>query len=68
MSDDNRIRTGDFVRPKKGGPTMIVRGPKPDDRVQCEWFGEGNELCTGSFARDELEPAIRQTRGASHAA
>ena len=59
MSDEIKIKTGDVVRLKSGGPPMtageMTAGGIYQDRVECLWF-ESSILMRGGFPVDALEP------------
>lgn len=54
MSDEIKIKTGDVVQLKSGGPPMTA-GEIYQDRVECLWF-ESSILMRGGFPVDTLEP------------
>ncbi len=57
-----KLKNGDLVRLKSGGPTMTVsqamldalaEGLAGDKRIRCQWFA-GGKLQSGMFAAETL--------------
>ena len=52
MSED-KIKQGDVVKLKSGGPEMTVNFIFTDDQCQCAWF-QADVMITGKFSPDAL--------------
>ena len=50
---------GDLVALKSGGPLMTVEEIQVGGEVVCSWFRGDNELTTGQFVAEALEPSTR---------
>ena len=55
-----KIKVGDLVELKSGGPKMTVKeiGPFGRNEILCQWFG-GKKLEQGFFHPDSLKPAAQ---------
>jgi uncharacterized protein YodC (DUF2158 family) len=51
-----KVKEGDVVRLKSGGPRMTVTMVMSKKVVVCQWF-EGTKLRGGHFHPDALDPA-----------
>jgi uncharacterized protein YodC (DUF2158 family) len=52
--EEQEFSAGQLVSLKSGGPVMTVSGIE-NECVTCQWFGEGDEIRTGSFGPELLE-------------
>lgn len=55
LAEVEDFQPGQLVSLKSGGPVMTVSGIE-NGMVACQWFGEGDEIQTGSFGLEMLEP------------
>jgi uncharacterized protein YodC (DUF2158 family) len=53
---EQKIKSGDRVKLKSGGPTMTVSSAL-NDKIECSWFNEGT-IQHGSFSPDTLKTFI----------
>ncbi len=55
--EEMKLRTGDLVRLRSGGPLMTVQDYSAETfLVVCEWF-DGDSYITGQFLEETLEAA-----------
>jgi uncharacterized protein YodC (DUF2158 family) len=61
--EKDKIKRGDTVRLKSGGPIMTVGGAGIGGEYECDWF-YGEELRHGNFYPEQLEPVEMEEQGA----
>jgi uncharacterized protein YodC (DUF2158 family) len=62
--DDVRLKRGDIVKLRSGGPLMTVDYVNVRT-LHCSWF-EGTQLLTGQFDRDTLKRATFEKKKKKH--
>lgn len=58
-----KLKIGDIVQLKSGGPKMTVREPSstPGGFIHCQWFA-GSKLESGAFPEDSIESATAEKK------
>ncbi|MCW9718313.1 YodC family protein [Avibacterium sp. 21-599] len=51
---ENKIKLGDTVQLKSGGPLMTVISEKDNEEVVCMWFDSNNRQFKESFPKTAL--------------
>jgi uncharacterized protein YodC (DUF2158 family) len=60
--EEKKIKRGDTVRLKSGGPIMTVGGAEMGGAYECSWFA-GSDLKRGTFYAEQLDPVEMDEQG-----
>jgi uncharacterized protein YodC (DUF2158 family) len=69
MNQEAKLKSGDVVRLKSGGPKMTVNNDSFDGTVYCVWFVEGDKkgdtFATATLTTDVADPprTLRRIEG-----
>lgn len=58
-NDKNRLKIGDIVTLRSGGPRMTIRKEAGSSKWECQWFTRNDELKSDTFVTDMLEPVAQ---------
>lgn len=51
---ENKLKKGDLVSLKSGGPLMTAKHQMQDGTWKCSWFDSAKELKEGFFTEEQL--------------